>query len=86
MDLNFIRGQFTEAQLEEAIISLFQEQEYKHVHGETIHRGFDEILLNSNFKIAIVVDMWITGFDVPSLSVMYIGPAEKSDARYGRSF
>lgn len=26
----------------------------------------------SNFKIAIVVDMWITGFDVPSLSVMYI--------------
>ena len=27
---------------------------------------------DSNFKIAIVVDMWITGFDVPSLSVMYI--------------
>ena len=27
---------------------------------------------DSNFKIAIVVDMWITGFDVPSLAVMYI--------------
>jgi type I restriction enzyme R subunit len=27
---------------------------------------------NSNFRIAIVVDMWITGFDVPSLAVMYI--------------
>ena len=27
---------------------------------------------DSNFKIAVVVDMWITGFDVPSLSVMYI--------------
>ena len=27
---------------------------------------------NSNFKIAIVVDMWITGFDIPSLAVMYI--------------
>jgi len=27
---------------------------------------------NSNFKIAIVVDMWITGFDVPELAVMYI--------------
>lgn len=27
---------------------------------------------DSNFKIAIVVDMWITGFDVPSLTVMYI--------------
>lgn len=26
----------------------------------------------SNFKLAIVVDMWITGFDVPSLAVMYI--------------
>ena len=27
---------------------------------------------DSNFKVAIVCDMWITGFDVPSLSVMYI--------------
>jgi len=27
---------------------------------------------NSNFKVAVVVDMWITGFDVPSLAVMYI--------------
>lgn len=27
---------------------------------------------DSNFQIAMVVDMWITGFDVPSLAVMYI--------------
>lgn len=27
---------------------------------------------NSDFKIAIVVDMWLTGFDVPSLATMYI--------------
>lgn len=27
---------------------------------------------DSNFKIAVVVDMWITGFDVPCLAVMYI--------------
>ena len=27
---------------------------------------------DSNFKIAVVCDMWITGFDVPSLAVMYI--------------
>jgi len=27
---------------------------------------------NSNFKIAIVVDMWITGFDVPFLDTIYI--------------
>ncbi|MDR1724747.1 MAG: HsdR family type I site-specific deoxyribonuclease [Tannerella sp.] len=26
----------------------------------------------SNFKIAIVVDMWLTGFDVPSLDTMYV--------------
>ena len=27
---------------------------------------------SSKFKIAIVVDMWLTGFDVPSLATMYI--------------
>ena len=27
---------------------------------------------NSEFKIAIVVDMWLTGFDVPSLATMYV--------------
>lgn len=26
----------------------------------------------SNFKIAIVVDMWLTGFDLPSLHTMYV--------------
>ena len=28
--------------------------------------------IKSNFKIAIVVDMWITGFDVPALDTMYL--------------
>ena len=27
---------------------------------------------NSKIKIAIVVDMWLTGFDVPSLSTLYL--------------
>ena len=27
---------------------------------------------NSPMKIAIVVDMWLTGFDVPSLATMYV--------------
>ena len=27
---------------------------------------------DSQFKIAIVVDMWLTGFDVPSLATMYV--------------
>jgi type I restriction enzyme R subunit len=29
-------------------------------------------IANSNFKIAIVVDMWLTGFDVPFLEAIYI--------------
>ena len=37
-------------------------------------KGLAELFKNdkSNFKIAVVVDMWLTGFDVPSLAVMYI--------------
>ena len=48
MDLKFVRGQFTEAELESAIISLFTEQGYDYVLGETIHRGFEEILLKED--------------------------------------
>ena len=32
----------------------------------------------SDFKIAIVVDMWLTGFDVPSLATMYVYKPMKS--------
>ena len=32
----------------------------------------------SNFKIAIVVDMWLTGFDVPELGVMYVDKPMKA--------
>lgn len=35
-----------------------------------LDRQFKQI--NSNFKIAIVVDMWLTGFDVPCLDTIYI--------------
>lgn len=35
-----------------------------------LDRQFKQI--KSNFKIAIVVDMWLTGFDVPFLDTMYI--------------
>ncbi|WP_322153513.1 type I restriction endonuclease subunit R [Paratractidigestivibacter sp.] len=37
-------------------------------------KGLDRQFKNneSNFKVAVVCDMWITGFDVPSLAVMYI--------------
>ena len=50
MNLNFVRGQFTEAELESAIISLFTEQDYDYVLGETIHRGFEEILLKGDLR------------------------------------
>lgn len=33
---------------------------------------------NEQFKIAIVVDMWLTGFDVPRLGVMYIDKPMKA--------
>ena len=33
---------------------------------------------NSEFKIAIVVDMWLTGFDVPCLGTMYIDKPMKA--------
>lgn len=43
--------------------------------GSREHRKkLDKLFKNdeSNFKVAVVCDMWITGFDVPSLAVMYI--------------
>lgn len=39
-------------------------------HRKMLDRQFKNP--RSNFRIAIVVDMWITGFDVPCLSVMYV--------------
>lgn len=39
-------------------------------HKNEIARQFKDV--NSEMKIAIVVDMWLTGFDVPSLSTMYV--------------
>ena len=33
---------------------------------------------NSSFKIAIVVDMWLTGFDVPCLGTMYVDKPMKA--------
>ncbi len=39
-------------------------------HKEELARKFKDN--NSPLKIAIVVDMWLTGFDVPSLATMYV--------------
>ncbi len=39
-------------------------------HKEEMARKFKDN--NDSMKIAIVVDMWLTGFDVPSLATMYV--------------
>lgn len=39
-------------------------------HKEELARKFKDN--TSSMKIAIVVDMWLTGFDVPSLATMYV--------------
>ncbi len=55
-----------------------QDPENWKLKGYTGNKTFREGLArefkndDSNFKIAIVVDMWLTGFDVPSMSTMYI--------------
>lgn len=51
MDYEFVRGQFTEAQLEAAIIELFQQQGYIYVHGEKIHRQYEDILLEDDLRL-----------------------------------
>ena len=50
-------------------------EEWAEIIGNERHK--DELAAefkdnDSPFKIAIVVDMWLTGFDVPSLATMYI--------------
>lgn len=42
----------------------------KNVDKDKLDTQFKNV--NSNFKIAIVVDMWLTGFDCPALDTMYI--------------
>jgi type I restriction enzyme R subunit len=47
---------------------------YKMLGTKEYRKELDRQFKNpkSNFKIAIVVDMWLTGFDVPFLDTMYI--------------
>lgn len=45
-------------------------------HKKELETEFKDV--NSDFKIAIVVDMWLTGFDVPCLGTMYIDKPMKA--------
>ncbi|EAQ80079.1 type I restriction endonuclease subunit R [Blastopirellula marina] len=51
-----------------------QKELYDLLGGKDYRQELDRQFKNlkSNFKIAVVVDMWLTGFDVPSLDTMYI--------------
>ncbi len=51
---------------EKELYNLLGTKEYR----KELDRQFKNV--KSNFKIAIVVDMWLTGFDVPSLDTIYI--------------
>lgn len=51
---------------EEALYKMLGTKEYR----KELDRQFKND--KSNFKIAILVDMWLTGFDVPSLDTIYI--------------
>jgi len=51
---------------DETLYKLLGNKEYR----QELDRQFKEE--KSNFKIAIVVDMWLTGFDVPFLDTIYI--------------
>ena len=51
------------------------EEEWHDMIGNRAYR--DQLMIEfkdekSEFKIAVVVDMWLTGFDVPSMATMYI--------------
>ncbi len=52
-DYIFEKGKFTEAELEHAIIELFEHQEYTYVPGEIIHRQFEDILLEDDLRTFI---------------------------------
>mgnify|MGYP004524838919 FL=1 len=54
MDYIFEKGKFTENELEQAIIELFEQQGYTYVPGESIHRRYEDILLTDDMRSYLV--------------------------------
>lgn len=50
VDYIFEKGKFTEEELEKAIISLFEQQDYTYINGENIHRKYEDILLLDDLR------------------------------------
>ena len=50
MEYQFIKGSFTENDLEQAIIELFEQEGYKHIKGDNLHRKLEDIILIDDLK------------------------------------
>lgn len=53
VDYIFEYGKFTEAELEKAIIEIFEQQGYDYVQGKNINRKYDDILLLDDLRAYI---------------------------------
>ncbi|MDR3021590.1 MAG: DEAD/DEAH box helicase family protein, partial [Clostridiales bacterium] len=51
MDIDFKQSKFNEAELERAIIALFNEQGYTHLQGDKLHRKLDEVILEDDLRL-----------------------------------
>ena len=88
MDYVFERGKFTEAELEAAIVELFQNEGYTYVCGDNIHRTYDEVLLlddltqylSNKYSYANLTDVEtqkiIKKLDLIASSPLYLGNRE----------
>lgn len=50
MNYHFTKGQFTEAELESAIIELFKAQGYEYLYGDEIERKYEDVLLLDDLR------------------------------------
>ena len=50
MDYHFTKGNFTESELEKAIIELFKPPGYTYLRGDEIHRPCQDVLLYDELK------------------------------------
>ncbi len=79
MDYNFVKGQFTEAQLEKAIIALFEQQGYTYVHGESIHQKYEDILLTDDLRSFMLSRYSKDGLTETELQKKYQSPTVDSN-------
>ncbi|GLB31649.1 DEAD/DEAH box helicase [Lacrimispora amygdalina] len=74
---------FTESALEAAIIELFKEEDYQYLHGESIHKEINDVLLRDDIKVFLrnryahegitnnEIDSIIRGMEILPSSALY---------------